>query len=256
MKGLISGLATEAEMRSVCPIAGTLSKWYIVASASPGGGTKAWRFTLLKNGIPTALQVTITGAATSGSDLVNSVTIAPGDILVMKCENLNSATYLDRYTAQGWVLTPDWDGQSMIMSMINTLRSASTKNAYQLQIAYRTALGYAAATRIQKSNAQTFRDLYVDLTNAPGAGKSWKFSLGVNGVESALTCTISGANKTGSDTTHEVTVADGDDVSFIAAPTGTPSLGQASWGLVCYVTLGAPSKCYGLHAGAMVEMLS
>lgn len=71
--------------------------------------------------------------------------------------------------------------------------------------------------------AGTVSNLTVNLQTAPGAGKSWTYTLYVNGNPTALTCTISDANTTGSDTTHSVTVAPGDISSWQQTPSGTPA---------------------------------
>ena len=70
----------------------------------------------------------------------------------------------------------------------------------------------------------TIDQLYVSGPAAPGAGKSITYTLLVNGVASALTCTISGASQTAnSDTTHSVSVSAGDLISIQGTPSGTPT---------------------------------
>lgn len=54
------------------------------------------------------------------------------------------------------------------------------------------------------------RKLYAAVDVAPGSGKNIVLTLMVNGVASALTCTISGTGKVASDIVHDVTVAAGD----------------------------------------------
>ncbi len=62
------------------PIAGSFSNWQIRLSVAPGGVTSR-TLTLHKNDVATAVTVTITGAATTGSDTTHSVSYAIGDTL-------------------------------------------------------------------------------------------------------------------------------------------------------------------------------
>ena len=69
---------------TVMPLYGTVKNFQILLSAAPGG-TKSRTFTVYKNGVATAVSVTITGSATTGSDLVNTVSVVPGDDLSIQC---------------------------------------------------------------------------------------------------------------------------------------------------------------------------
>lgn len=69
----------------------------------------------------------------------------------------------------------------------------------------------------------TIANLYARLTVAPGAGKSVAFTLYQNGSSTAVTCTISDAATSCSDTTHSATIFAGDNVSVEIVPTGTPA---------------------------------
>jgi hypothetical protein len=53
----------------------------LVGSGSINPGTGSRTFTIRKNGVNTALSVTITGAATTGSDLVDTVSVAQFDLI-------------------------------------------------------------------------------------------------------------------------------------------------------------------------------
>jgi hypothetical protein len=62
--------------------------------------------------------------------------------------------------------------------------------------------------------AATAAKLYVTVNNAPGTGKLWTFTLMVNGSATALTCTISAAATTCSDTSHAVAIVAGNTLSI------------------------------------------
>lgn len=69
------------------------------------------------------------------------------------------------------------------------------------------------------SSSGTLQNTRVKLTTAPGAGKSAVFTLRKNGVDTAITCTISDSATTASDTSNTVTVAAGDTLGWSCALT-------------------------------------
>lgn len=62
----------------------------------------------------------------------------------------------------------------------------------------------------------------MELTTAPGVGKSWKFTLRKNGVDTTLFLTISGTSTSASDYQSSISFSAGDLISISAVPTGTP----------------------------------
>jgi hypothetical protein len=71
----------------------------------------------------------------------------------------------------------------------------------------------------------TVANLNVNATGAPGAGKSFTFTLYKNGIAQTLTCVIADTNTSCSDTNaaHAVTFAAGDTASWEVVPSGTPT---------------------------------
>ena len=64
----------------ICPVNCTIDKMY-VSHNTPGGNGNNIIYTVRKNGVATALTVTIPSTSLSGSDLVDSIIIAAGDLL-------------------------------------------------------------------------------------------------------------------------------------------------------------------------------
>lgn len=73
-------------------------------------------------------------------------------------------------------------------------------------------------------------DAYISLSAAPGAGTSYTWTLYKNNIATSLSVTISDTDLTGSDIDagHAVTVAAGDDLAWLQAPTNTPTNGLLS----------------------------
>ena len=72
--------ATEVNIQIVCTRAGTVKNLYAFCSAAPGAGTDK-TITVRKNGVNTVLTASIANASTTASDIVNSFTVAAGDLL-------------------------------------------------------------------------------------------------------------------------------------------------------------------------------
>ena len=77
--------------------------------------------------------------------------------------------------------------------------------------------------------AGAWAKLRVVLTVAPGAGKSYKFTLFVDGVASALTTTISNTDTSNADTVNSVAVTAGQTVTIECLPTGSPAATVVTW---------------------------
>jgi hypothetical protein len=72
----------------------TVRNWHVKLTVAPGGAVSR-TFTLYKNGAPTALTLSITGAATSGSDTTHEVTFAAGDTAYVQMDTSAAVTDTD-----------------------------------------------------------------------------------------------------------------------------------------------------------------
>ncbi len=73
-------------------------------------------------------------------------------------------------------------------------------------------------------HALTISNLRIDVATAPGAGKSYAYTIEKNGSDTGLTVTISGASTlTQTDSTHTASFSAGDTISLKAVPSGFPT---------------------------------
>lgn len=77
--------------------------------------------------------------------------------------------------------------------------------------------------------ACTISKLYVAVSTAPTAGKSWAFTVRKNAADTAVTCSVADAAIAGSDTSNSVAFAAGDLFAIESTPTGTPTAGNMTW---------------------------
>ena len=100
---------------------------------------------------------------------------------------------------------------------------------------YVTALGIAppdateADVQIIVPFTGAITNLRAFLGTAPGTGDARVFTLRVNGADTADVVTISGANTTGVDSAHSVSVTAGDRVTIKSTVTGTPDASVAAF---------------------------
>lgn len=102
-----------------------------------------------------------------------------------------------------------------------SVSSASAENTGLVQSTSNWGAANSCSTSMPVAGA--FSKLYIVLETAPGAGKSYTYSMYINGAATALSVQISDSNTSGSDTSHSVSVAVGDTVSWEASPAGTPT---------------------------------
>lgn len=215
-----TGGASAPANETLCSVTGTISNLTISLSAAVASSRT---FTLRKNGVNTSVVVSLGAGATGGSDNVNSVSVAPGDRLVIVCGGAAQAipgVYI------GLVVTADTDGYALVSCGTPNPSSASATNF--LPLCGSTGGWSATESPVQHViNACTLKRLDVQCS-APGAGNSKTFSLKVNGVATALQVVISDAATTGN-AVADVVVADGDLLSFESIPFSSPSGSGRTW---------------------------
>lgn len=213
----MSPVVTEANGRSVMADSGTLSNWFIKRTTAPGAGTSV-TYVLKKNGSDTALTINIADTATTGQDTTNSASYVAGDVFGISITPTGTVTA----SGLGHSIENDSSGQVLMTGEVG----AALPNA---AISYLTLQGSSAEAALTSlaipiPTGGTISRLYLDVTVAPGAAKSWTATLVVNGSDTALTCVVSGAAQTqNSDTTNSVAVSAGDTAYWRINPSGTPS---------------------------------
>ncbi len=84
------------------------------------------------------------------------------------------------------------------------------------------------------STPGTLSNLYFELATAPGAGRSYTFTLMKGDNPTSLVVTISGTDTTGRDVDplHAVSVVAGDTINIRCVPSGTPTEAKARWSII------------------------
>ena len=222
--------ATEDQRSKLVGTSGKIKNLRFKLNGSPGAG-KSYDFTLMVNGVPSALTVHIHDLDTSGTDTTHEVDVVGGDSVSLRCAPTNTPTSRDAT----W--TSMFEGAIEKESLILGSSAATTD---KVDTEYGYVMGGDVFRLDEDSSRQvcptsgTIKNLYVRLNIDPGtAPDAYRFTLRKNGISQALTVTIVANDTTGNDTDHEVTVAAGDVLTMMIEPISTPSEEpSATYGMV------------------------
>jgi len=236
--------ATEAPAANLIPTSGTIKNLYVALRLDPGAPPDAYTFTVYKNGVATALTVTIVANNTTGNDTIHSVAVAAGDLVSIEVMPVDTPT-VATYVYFGTCFEANIDGESIIMGTLTT-NPDDTLVMYRPLITYLTTAWNATASRSyqQMQNLTpgvVLRKFYVKQDTAPGAGGSsnnLNYTIIADGGATSITVDIFEVATSGNDLVHTYTCLSYDTVYVACTPTSTPTVSPTRWGLVCYISPG------------------
>lgn len=122
-----------------------------------------------------------------------------------------------------------YDGNQWIQTrrtyyyMCNTTGNLTANNFYGIGTDTGSATESARQFLIPAQGNLVIKNLQFKVTTAPGTGNSWTATVRKNGVNTALTTTISGNATSSSNTSNIVSISGGDLLSVIVTSSGTPA---------------------------------
>ncbi len=210
------------------PISGTMSKLTARFPVSLSGGS-SYTVTVLKNGSPTSLAVTITSASILQQDTTDSVSFSAGDTCSIKISP--SGTPASQTAPNIPQISMAFDGSTKGESLILTGTSGTSRtvNTY-MSLGSSAALSTTGGRGVVFPTNGTIDHMYVHLDSAPGSGNALSITVLQNNASSTITCTITDPATTCTDLTHSITVVPGDllhiRVLSEAGSSGTISMGM------------------------------
>lgn len=219
----------------MCTCKGTLHSFIGYINSLPTQGS--WTFTIQIDGVDTALTATITTSISRIRVKDIKVRVNPGNKLTIKSVPTGTPT-AGRAFRWSIIFESDIPKESPMLSSFGTY-TLGTSNATQ----YNHLQG-GTAWDTNESNVYNImpttgkiKNMYIELSAAPGAGKTRVFTLMVNSLAATdpvtgnpLSVTIAEANTTGSDTTNIISVTPGQTVSIREEGSGTPTACIPYWG--------------------------
>lgn len=228
--------ATETNVAIPMPTAGVFDRLFARLTAAPGSGV-THTFTLMKNGVATALTCAMTGTGsgngiTFASDVTNSVSYAAGDTISLR-QVVSGGTAAASQIKFNMVWTPTVPGETPLFSLSTSNMTASR---------YFNMNGNGLAGSTTESDAYniapvafTLKKARGRLSAAPGVGDTRVLTGRVNGASSTLVLNFGAADTTASDVAHDVAVAAGDTVNWLEAVTGTPDAATGYFSAVAFI---------------------
>jgi len=223
---------TEVRGTVVWPVAGVFANLLITGVVAPGAG-KSWTFTVRKNGVDTALTVTISDTATSARDSTHTVSVAAGDSVTLQAVPSGSPTAISlvtvavEFTSTG-TGESGYAGQPTSTAIVAT--AARYQGVFRMNLLFAATTATSGAARSLAAAAGTITALYAFLDGTPGAGKNYTFSIYKNGVRQDGTAgtpdtrvVVADSATTGATTAFSLGVAAGDVLTLESLPTGTPT---------------------------------
>jgi len=219
--------------KQLCPAAGNLSTLVVEVVTTPSSGYE-FVFTIVKNGEDTDVQCTVSSGSTTAVGL-ETVSVAAGDNIYLKAYNSGGANALE---ARWSAIFSGSNNQCIYMA-------GSTEPLYDGVATYHNSIAMQSASwptqaggvrwtrNVVIPTSGTFKNLYVELADAPGTGKSRIFALTKNdGSSAGLYTTISGESTTGNNTINTISVSPHDRIMIKCNNTNTPTTTTAMWGVV------------------------
>jgi hypothetical protein len=244
--------ANEFRAQFVAPCAGTLKNLCVRLSAAPGVD-KSRTFTVRKQTPPgasadTAVTVTISGTNTYGTSGAASVAVAAGDLIcISSTMNPTDGTVAGAQIKTGLTFVADTDGEFMVL-MSNRNQSPSRTDLNYCLLHGANTLWTATVTNVSQVAALNFRvkALYIDIVTAPGAGKSYSFSLNKDGSNVAATNTlVQDTANAGHVDSLAVDIVAGERLAFAVQGSGTPNWANTSCSLCGAIESGGTLKQMG-----------
>lgn len=223
------GETTITKVNQCMPCAGTLDQLYINQLFS---NTTTTVYTLMVNGFPTLLTATLS-AGTNASNLVNNVAVSAGDLVSIQIAAATGSTgSVNRF---GMRFVPTIDGQSVQLNCFALVGIAGGTN-------YIAPAGSVSVDAANEANAQmltqacTIKNMYMNLTAAPGAGNTLTHTVRKNAANQTVTAAITGGSATtANDTTYSDNFSVGDLISIQEVCSASINAANKNIGLVSYI---------------------
>ncbi len=208
----LDGTSYEDSGRSdVFPVPGKLRNWRVRLQTAPGAG-QAWTVKLRKNLVDTAVSITITDANQYGDDVVNELSVSPGDFVGLHATKTGAPVTSRVGHAVDFIPSSPYDQYSLLLGNPQTGPQADPGSYFPIICGLaRNNISWSTYSVIMPTSG-TIKYLYARLGLAQSHPAYYRVV--VNGVDTDILATIPTGQLAGNDTTHSVHVGVGDRVSM------------------------------------------
>ena len=222
--------ASSTSQQQRVPVHMVLRNMYIYFwPGNPPGAGASWTTTVRKNGVDTAMTVTVAGTNNTGIYNGTPITFMPGDTIDIKVTP--STGTAPTGNTPFWTIyaeTPGQNVQPMWATATGVISSELWLNPYGNAF---SGSGHANVNMTMPTSG-VFHQVSATLDTAPGSGKSWDITLCKNATDTSMTTQIANLATTNTDTTNQVRVEAGDTVSIHIKPNNTPANSRANFSVL------------------------
>lgn len=219
-----SGLAAGF---TVMPFAGVCKGLRGVLDSNAATLSTDYTFTVYKNAVATTVTCSVGVGDFHASDTSHQFSFTAGDYLSLQGLKVPTETNSMLWNV---IVESDTRNNSYIGGSATFLNTADTRYyAFCGQGANLGRSSTEANVSIRMANTGTLKNLVVRLNEAPGASKSYTFTVYKNGAPTALTGSITGASDLLLTVNATVSISVDDTLSLEIVPSGTPTGNDASW---------------------------
>jgi hypothetical protein len=230
------GIFNSTELNSAVPLPFAATVGPVTLCTTSGVPTNTETFFVNKNGANTALTFTIAASDAANQcygDWTHTVNYAKGDYIDLAATTGASTTSsLGQWFAQ---VIPQSGSSTMIAGNISG-NTVTTTSSYSMPGASNNPSSTQANFELGMPIACTAANLYVSQITANAGGVTTTFALQKNGVDTAITGTVTSGSGTGAiavDTTHTASYVKG-DLMTLRFVTGSGTSGQmGGWSIAC-----------------------
>lgn len=225
---------TENTRNPVWNINATITAFYVLLRTAPGAG-KSCTLTIMKNGVAEASStITISDTNTAGNVTGLTIAVAPGDTFSMR--HTPTGTPPGSTITWGVSYAPTTDGQWNVCGF-DTGPSDTATNWNAISRGDYSGWATSEDRRVLPRAATgaltySFKSLRLNLTVAPGAGKSRTVTLRESGASTALAVTVSETDTVGVTTADVPVEATWTLLGIQHAPAGTPTASTVRYALL------------------------
>jgi len=226
------------------PTSGKIKDFYCETQNAPGG-SEDYTMTLMLNGAPSALEVAISGASTTGSDLVNEITVSKGDSVELRVVPSVGGPAAGGRLRWCSTFVADIDGESIVLASANRNLDAGATEFIQPNNQCDGPGTKVEADCDHLYNACTLKKFFVQIRGTPGAGNSYTFNHRIDGGDSTLEVVISDSETFDDSGGIELEVTEGQVGCIEITPASTPTVrGMYGCGFVCFIAAGENSTLF------------
>lgn len=205
----------------------TLGNFRVKLDGAPGSG-RSYTFTVLQNGSPTGITVTIADSATEASDTTHTQAYSAGQKASIRITSSGTPTIRRAQWTVGGTIADDY-GSLLCSDTTSTVSNSVTNYLPLIQTGSSTTENDVS---LVMPTSGTLSTLYASHFPVASSGTGYTLTVRKNEADTSLTTVIGEGSANNNDTTHSFTFVAGDRISVSCVPYNSPTATIVQLGVV------------------------